>query len=721
MSNENTKKDQPLMSAEAIYQMGKIAKTHKAKGHIETEEERAERSKVLNYCLSVISQFPQKHALDIEHVAMWLEKSYKENPEKTFWHVMRANGIGGSDMGVLYAATEGDQGQSPFQTNRDIIKSKLFLSPIGEDSPHTSRGTRMEPYVKDIFLKDLAVGNVVESTLSTDDKANQRNNAKTNPLYGAKSILTEEMEASFVTFYDPEHPWLNGNPDEIIQKPDGKIVIVDYKAPVDVHGHIPDYYYAQVHHYGIIFKKQFPELADKVESVALANFNYREGAEIIYTEVPYSEEVAEKVLAVGDKYWNDFVMKGLLPKSIEFGVSTEVEDLQIRAVSRDEYGVATEVQNIDFSQDIESGLISEDMRKFVDKEDGTQLSIDNVVDTLSDLISRYSTTRHIAREGEKVSDEFSFTIKHLLLNKLSLEDETDTIKTPTANIALIKRYDMTKLLPDLEDYWKKLNLSTETLNAEIYNNPRAYLKNEFDPNNLYQATQNYMNDMAFYFNYKSGNIDKTPEDDIHFEELENKFNADLKLRKGSTNLNLVSIPEFMEAVDTTQTELDIDYLIKFTKRVDPTGGFPFRNYIDYNASDVTIRLRNPRDEKDLSVVDTFKEELRVMITDYADKVGLSYAMDRREATKQDIVENQAKAELEAAQKAEEKERVRIEKEKQKEEAARAEAERKAEEKAKKDLGDVSKLSDKDKNEIATEADDLLGKPTARKKRVIKNG
>ena len=110
-----------------------------------------------------------------------------------------------------------------------------------------------------------------------------------------------------------------------------------------------------------------------------------------------------------------------------------------------------------------------------------------------------------------------------------------------------------------------------------------------------------------------------------------------------------------------------------------------------------------------------------MITDYADKVGLSYAMDRREATKQDIVENQAKAELEAAQKAEEKERVRIEKEKQKEEAARAEAERKAEEKAKKDLGDVSKLSDKDKNEIATEADDLLGKPTARKKRVIKNG
>ncbi|NBL00427.1 MAG: hypothetical protein EOM50_20980, partial [Erysipelotrichia bacterium] len=466
MSNENTKKDQPLISAEAIYQMGKIAKTHKAKGHIETEEERAERSRILNFCLLKIGQFPQRHALDLEHVIMWLEKSYKENPEKTFWHVMRANGIGGSDMGVLYAATEGDQGQSPFQTNRDIIKSKLFLAPIGEDSPHTSRGTRMEPYVKDIFLKDLAVGNVVESTLSSEEKSVQKNNAETNPLYGAKSILTEEMEASFVTFYDPEHPWLNGNPDEIIQKPDGKIVIVDYKAPVDVHGNIPDYYYAQVHHYGIIFKKQFPELADKVESVALANFNYREGAEIIYTEVPYDNEVADKVLAVGDKYWNDYVMKGLLPKSIEFGVSTEVEDLKIRAVSRDENGIATEVQDIDFSQDIESGLISEDMKKFVDN--GTKLSIDNVTETLSDLIARYSTTRHIAREGEKVSDEFSFTIKHLLLNKLSLEDETDTIKTPTANIALIKRYDMTKLLPDLEDYWKKLNLDTQTLNTEIY-------------------------------------------------------------------------------------------------------------------------------------------------------------------------------------------------------------------------------------------------------------
>jgi hypothetical protein len=719
MSNENTKKDQPLISAEAIYQMGKIAKTHKAKGHIETEEERAERSRILNFCLLKIGQFPQRHALDLEHVIMWLEKSYKENPEKTFWHVMRANGIGGSDMGVLYAATEGDQGQSPFQTNRDIIKSKLFLAPIGEDSPHTSRGTRMEPYVKDIFLKDLAVGNVVESTLSSEEKSVQKNNAETNPLYGAKSILTEEMEASFVTFYDPEHPWLNGNPDEIIQKPDGKIVIVDYKAPVDVHGNIPDYYYAQVHHYGIIFKKQFPELADKVESVALANFNYREGAEIIYTEVPYDNEVADKVLAVGDKYWNDYVMKGLLPKSIEFGVSTEVEDLKIRAVSRDENGIATEVQDIDFSQDIESGLISEDMKKFVDN--GTKLSIDNVTETLSDLIARYSTTRHIAREGEKVSDEFSFTIKHLLLNKLSLEDETDTIKTPTANIALIKRYDMTKLLPDLEDYWKKLNLDTQTLNTEIYNNPRAYLKNEFDPNDLYMATQNYMNDMAFYFNYKSGNIEKTPEDDVKFEDLENKFNSDLKLRKGSTNLNLVSIPEFMEAVDTTQTELDIDYLIKFTKRVDPTGGFPFRNYIDYNASDVTIRLRNPRDEKDLSVVDRFKEELRVMISDYAENTGLSYAMDRREATKQDVVDNQAKAELEAAEKERIKEEKRLEKEREKEEKRLAEEERKAEEKAKKELGDVSKLSDNDKAEISNAADDLLGKPAVRKKRVIKNG
>lgn len=721
MANENKKRDIKILSAEAIYQMGKLSAKHKAKGHIETPEERQERSDVLNYCLAYISQFPQAQVLDqrIEEVAMWLEKSYRENPEKTFWHVVRAGGIGGSDMGVLYAATEGDQGQSPFQTNRDIIKSKLFRVPIGEDSIHTSRGTRMEGYVKDLFLKDLAIGNIVENTLSAEEKSEQRNNAEKNPLYGAKSILDEKMEMAFTTFYDPEHPWLNGNPDEIIMKPDGKIVIVDYKAPVNVESTIPDYYLAQVHHYGIIFKKQFPELADKVESVALASFNYREGAEVIYKEVPFDSEIERKVLEIGDKYWNDYVMKDVLPKSIEFGVTTELEDLQVKAVERDEDGKVIEVvDSIDLNSDVNSGIISPDAAKVIVGED-LKLSSDGITDALENLLARYSTTRHMSREGELVSEDYSFAIKRLILNKLNLEEDADSIKTPTANISLIKRYDLDAMLPDLQDYWKKLNISEKTLQQEIYNNPRAYLSNEFDPNALFSATQKYMNEMAFYFNYKSGSIDKTPDQDEYFEMLENKFTSDLKLRKGSNNLSLMNIPEFMEAINTERRELDVDYLIKYTQRMDPTNGFPFRNYIDYNASDITIRLRQPRSTQDLKIVDEFKAGLREELINKADTVGLSYAAARRDATHVDVEAKKAQDILDAERKEAEKQAERERKLAEKQAAEEAKKREKELADSKK-LGDVSVLDQEDKKSLSDDVDNLLsGSVAPKKRRVIK--
>lgn len=707
MKKEDEVQSNPLMSAEAIYKMGKIAKTHRAKGAVETEEERKQRQDILKFCLAKIFQFPQCSVLKLEEVALWLEKAYKENPEKTFWHVVRANGFGGSDMGVLYAATEGDQGQSPFQTNRDIIKSKLFLSPIGEDNIHTSRGTRMEPYVKDIFLKDLATGTIVEDSLSNEEKSNQRNNEKTNPLFGAKSILTPEMEASFVSFYDPKHVWLNGNPDEIIQKADGSIVIVDYKAPVDSHGDIPDYYYAQIHHYALIFKKKFPELADKVTTLGLANFNYREGAQVIYKEVPFDQEVADKVLAVGDFYWDNYVMKGKLPKNIEFGNSNELENMKIRVVSRDEEGVTTASNVLDFSTDIENGLITPDLTKYVG-EDGLKLNIENVVENIELMLARYSTIRNMSREGDRMSEDVSFAIKHLLLNKLSFEDETDTIKTPTANIALIKRYDMEKLLPELQKYWKKLNLSDEYLNTEIFSNPRAYLSNNFDPSKLFDVTQNYMNDMAFYFNYKNAAPeDKNPEDDLRFNELDVKFSSDLKLRKGAKNIKMENIPEFLDALDTQQRDLDIDYLIRFTNTVDPSKSFPFREFIDYHASDVTIRLRNPVSEKDLGVVTEFKAVLSEVINEHVEKVGLSFANERREANMVDAREAKEKAELEAERKRQEKEEARAKKEAEK--LAKAQ-----------EAKVVETLDEKAKSELDSEVNDLLGEPKKRKRVVKKN-
>lgn len=721
-----TKEEQrfKLLSPEVIYQMGKIAKKHKIAGHIETAEEREERRQVLTYCLGLISLYSQAAMLDLEKVKVWLEKAYKENPEKTVWHVVRAGGFGGSDMGVLYAATEGDNGQSPFNTPRDIVASKTFQMPVGDDNIHTARGTRMEAFIKETFLAGLADGSIVDSELSHEEQNRLKNSPEENPIFGAKSILTPEMEADFVSFFDPEYPWLNGNPDEIIMKANGDIVIVDYKAPVDAHGQVPDYYYAQLHHYGVIFKKLYPEMADKVNTVALAPFNYREGAKVEYIERPYSKEVEEKVLRVGDKYWYDYVMKNRLPKSIELGATTEVEDLKIRAVERDETGLIVNVHEIDFTKDIEEGLVSPDMKKYFDPETGTTLSIDGVTDSLNKMMADYASIRHISREGEKESEEISFTIKHLVMGKLAFDEETDIIRTPVASIYLVKRYDIAKLLPDLQKYWEKLNLSPEMLNTEIYNNPRAYITNNFSQENFYQTTKDYLFEVAWERSYNKGEIEKTPENEAKAKEISEKLDSELKLRKGAVQVDLLKISEFIDAIDTTNREFDINYLIEFTKRVDPVGGFPFREYIDINASDVSVKLRQPRDEYDLEVVEKFRDEAAKITTDFAEKVGLSYLEDRRAATKQDVIvaeenKKQEQLEKEAAKEAARADRERLAAEK-KAADEEAKAQRKAEEKAKKALENVDDLSDKAKSNIQNAADDLLGGAKKTRKRIIKS-
>lgn len=728
MSNKNESKNDlriKIYAPEVVFEMGKKASKLKPKGYIETVEDRETRKDLLTYSMALISLYPQAPMLDIERVKMWLEKAYQENPEKTLWHVVRAGGFGGSDMGILYAATEGDQGQSPFGIPREILASKLFLIPIGEDNIHTARGTRMEPYVKDRFLKDLETGAIVESTLSDADKNRLLGNIEENHLYGAKSILDKEMEAKFMTYYNEKHPWLNGNPDDIIQLKDGSIVIVDYKAPVNAHGKIPDYYYAQIHQYAVVFKDLYPELADKVKVLGLAEFDFRGGASIKYTETEFDQNVADKILEIGDIYWNDYVMQNRMPKSIEYGKSSELSDLKLVAVERDENGVATEVNEISLEEDVEKGIVSPDLKYYTDGK--LKLSIDSLVTTMEKMLANYSTIRHISREAEKESNEIGFAIKHIIYGKLALQDDTDNIKTPTANISLIKRYDMEKLMPDLQKYWEKLNLDEETLNVEIYNNPRAYLDNPFIPEELVRTFQERLNDDFFLYHYerKTGQFEVNAQNDLRFKGLEEKRESEyLDARKGATAFPLLNVSEFREVIDTTRRDFDIDYLIKFTQRMDPAGGFPFYNYIDIKESDAIIRLRRPTDELDEKVIEQFKKEMVELIRDQSEKVGLDYADKRRNAA---VVDTENKVQREIAE-AEEKERLKAQKAAEKEaEKASKEAAKEAEklEKAKakekpiEDLGDVKNLTSEVKSQINDEADKLLTEKPKVRKRIIK--
>ena len=268
-------------------------------------------------------QAPQSEHFNKEVIDNWINKTHSIDGDRISWHVERVFGFGGSEMGGLVDSWLGKRNFR--NTALQIVSSKLLLNTPSRAEPAMLRGTIMEDFAQQRFEDKL-------------DKLNKQ-------WKRLEDIQRDVIE----TKSNPIHPWMRSSLDGLYEI-DGDIVIVDFKCPStevmkeyknfstkimdylsvdnktsygdyfipntenrnssDFDYHVPfrDYIY-QLHHY----LKDAECKNITVDKVMLAVLDYQEGAESIIFDIEKDDLISLDIISAGDHYWNNYVLKGLLP------------------------------------------------------------------------------------------------------------------------------------------------------------------------------------------------------------------------------------------------------------------------------------------------------------------------------------------------------------------------------------------------------------------------
>lgn len=181
------------------------------------------------------------------------------------WLAFRRTGIGGSDMSAI-------MDMNPYRDAVAVWMDKTGRTePDTEGNQYTYWGTKLEALVADEFAKE------------TGWKV--RNN-------------------NFTLQFD-EHPWMLANIDREIVGIDAGLeckTASAYKKEEWEGDNVPNEYYIQCQHYMAVTGKSSWWIACLLG-----------GNTFIYKEIPRNEEVIEAIIAQGEYFWNEFVVKDVMP------------------------------------------------------------------------------------------------------------------------------------------------------------------------------------------------------------------------------------------------------------------------------------------------------------------------------------------------------------------------------------------------------------------------
>lgn len=254
---------------------------------------------------ALVDALPQRPAIEAQHAEKWIDRTLKmavsrmelEHGKDAFsigdvhrhvlWHVRRASGIGGSEIGTIVKHFRGETGT--FTDARNLVLEKLLIMSPQPSTPEMARGVRAEPWIQKIYQE------------TTGD------------------VTDEEALSKLRGFRWNRLPYVVGTPDDIVIRKDTKLRrMVDYKAPsadvcsdYEVKGISFDYK-AQLHHYGIISLAAGGAFHDmSIETHDPRSFT------ITSYVVPFDHELAREIAASARRIWNDHVMTGIVPDAIK--------------------------------------------------------------------------------------------------------------------------------------------------------------------------------------------------------------------------------------------------------------------------------------------------------------------------------------------------------------------------------------------------------------------
>lgn len=268
-----------------------------------------------------INALPQRSLISDQVAERWVDGIVTMDPDRAVWHARRARGIGGSEIGEILRRRLGMGEQ--FKTPERISREKLLLELPEGDNPYIRRGRDLELLAQKVYER----------------------------LTGRTSVKDQEPYASAFSEAHPQASFAVGNPDDVNETPEKRIIIPDYKvrstldwnAPVDLNYIAQCHWYgdiysasarhsgqtAEISHYclaeldvpnnlldGLLEKLRNPEIDDEqrmamVDRLAsqITEWNMR-GFGMRITAFDHNQQLVDDMMAAAEQFWSEYVMTG---------------------------------------------------------------------------------------------------------------------------------------------------------------------------------------------------------------------------------------------------------------------------------------------------------------------------------------------------------------------------------------------------------------------------
>ncbi|WP_042882887.1 hypothetical protein [Cupriavidus necator] len=253
-----------------------------------------------------LDRLPQRDAIDLADANQWIDYVIATMPHEAPWHMTRAGGIGGSEIGGLVRNYLGHRADFMFSAH-DWAMEKLLKKVPTPTTPAMLRGKEYEDNHRGRFYQQFGTN-------------------RDAVAYGklAKAQGTR--------------PWMRYSPDDLVVLPRqtmetaaGEVLVqgrylTDYKSPtsVDESEAVSFQYTAQLHQGAILCAEQ----GIRINGAILSQFDWANWR-LRNDFVPIRPELCDLIRETGDHYWA-CVLRGEIPPYIR-AQRMEIEDAQREA------------------------------------------------------------------------------------------------------------------------------------------------------------------------------------------------------------------------------------------------------------------------------------------------------------------------------------------------------------------------------------------------------
>jgi hypothetical protein len=409
--------------------------------------------------LSRLQELPQYPYINTVDAEVWVDSVIAREPDRAWWHFDRLSGIGGSEIGVFLGNEEGMF--HPFTSARQITEAKLLRRPLEAANGDMARGTALESVVQGMYRARVAARNG-----------------------SPRQDLMDKMKG----YRDPDHPWLVGNPDDIVEE-NGKIYIVDYKVPMPDqiahydHDGVPFYYAAQVHHYRLIAEK----CGIHIDGLRLCSLDLK-GWDVDERPVPYSEQTSEDILAIGDKYWNDYVMVGRLAPTSTLNRTRSFSELKI------ELREPIQSHEFDLTDRVIGKRATDNEPKILEDENGDPIVIEmdatNIKSRIAECAGLFNAYSLAKNEFDKMRDMVNAVMAESLPMH-AVPFEMDRVEIGPARLQIKRAFKKEAILNTVRSLMRNGGQSEEAI-KETLDNPNFSTKADYASEKLLDLVQMHL-------------------------------------------------------------------------------------------------------------------------------------------------------------------------------------------------------------------------------------